>query len=139
MDNLFEFEIITPLYKFCTLNIQSVILNIPTGKYGVKKYHEPVILSLNDGKIKILEEQKWIDVYITAGFAEVTKLKTTIFVEKASYNDDLNIQLNQDKKIRDKEAIQRKNSKIEHIKMQNYINKAMNNIKVEKKKLDVNE
>lgn len=135
MENKFIIEVITPLSKLLSIDTESVILDTPTGKYGIQVLHEPSIIAIAKGNINIKCDQKWINVSVSKGFAEITNKKLLVFVDSASLDENLEKQNEKDNEIRSSENRQRRISKIEHINMQSFITKAINNIKVEKNKI----
>lgn len=128
----FKFEIITPLNSFFSDDVDSIIVDTPTGKLGIQALYEPTVISILDGEINIRKNEQWQTILMNRGFMEVTNDRVIAFVDNAAWPDkvkDQNIQ-NENDKI--DEIKQRKISKLEHVKMQSFITKTINNIKIDK-------
>jgi F-type H+-transporting ATPase subunit epsilon len=131
--NNFSFEIITPLNSFLNTETDSVIINTPTGKMGIQAFHEPSVISISKGEIKLKVKNKWISIIVSSGFMEVTNEKVIIFVDTAVWPDKMTEHQQQVKEEQLNEKKQRETSKEEHVKMQSFITKAINNIKIDKR------
>lgn len=130
--NKFSFEIITPLINFINVETESVIINTPTGKMGILALHEPSVISITEGEIKIKVDNDWISVMVSDGFMEVSDERTVVFVDSALWPDKISEHEAQVKEEQANERKQREVSKAEHVKMQSFITKAINNIKIDK-------
>jgi len=75
-------EIITPEKKLYTGEVKSVQLPGSAGSFGVLKNHAPLISSLKEGIVKIVDEQKQIHtIPIKGGVIEVLKNKIIVLAE----------------------------------------------------------
>ena len=130
--NNFYFEIVTPLSSFLKTDVESIIIDTPTGKMGIQAFHEPTVIGVSDGEIKIKRNGEWKSILVSGGFMEVTNEEAIVFVDTALWPDEVTQNEENLKEELQNEKRQREISKEEHIKMQSFITKAINNIKVEK-------
>ena len=130
--NNFYFEIVTPLSSFLKTDVESIIIDTPTGKMGIQAFHEPTVIGVSDGEIKIKRNGEWKSILVSGGFMEVTNEEAIVFVDTALWPDEVTQNEEKLKEELQNEKKQREISKEEHVKMQSFITKAINNIKVEK-------
>lgn len=128
----FSFEIVTPLSSFLKIDVESIIVNTPTGKLGIQAFHESTVIGISEGEINIKTNGEWKSILVTGGFMEVTNENAIVFVDSALWPDEATENKEKIKEDQLSERKQREVSKEEHVKMQSFITKAINNIKVEK-------
>ncbi|GAB4415004.1 MAG: ATP synthase F1 subunit epsilon [Bacteroidia bacterium] len=79
----FELEIVTPEAKVFASSVQSVTVPGTMGSFQVLYNHAPIISTLGQGKVKIVQENGETLTYNTRdGVIEVLKNKAIILVEK---------------------------------------------------------
>lgn len=128
----FYFEIITPLTSFIETETDSVVINTPTGQMGIQALHEPSVISVSKGEIKIKKDDEWLVIVVSDGFMEVTNERAIVFVDTALWPDKVSEHQARIKEEQIKEKKQREVSKEEHTRMQSFITKAINNIAIDK-------
>ena len=77
-----QLEILTPESKVFSGKVYGVQLPGSDGSFEVLEHHAALIVSLKQGKIKILKDKNTHEVYeISSGFVEVLNNNTTILIE----------------------------------------------------------
>ena len=79
----FELEIVTPEARVFSGTVQSVQVPGTEGSFQVLYNHAPIISTLGEGKVKLVDEDGKDQVFNTQnGVIEVLKNKVIILVEK---------------------------------------------------------
>ena len=87
MANVFALEIVTPQEIFYQDDVEMVITRTTQGDRAVLKNHIPFVAGLVDGELRIKKDGKFKEGRISGGFITVTKEKTTILTESASWDN----------------------------------------------------
>lgn len=85
MASEFALEIVTPENVFYNDNVEMVIMRTTKGDRAILKDHIPFVAGLVDGDLRVKKDGKFKDGKISGGFITVTKEKTTILTEDASW------------------------------------------------------
>ena len=89
MANVFALEIVTPQEIFYQDDVEMVITRTTQGDRAVLKNHIPFVAGLVDGELRIKKDGKFKEGKISGGFITVTKEKTTILTEAASWDGEV--------------------------------------------------
>ena len=87
MANQFALEIVTPENIFYNDQVEMVIMRTTKGDRAILKDHIPFVAGLVEGQLKIKKDGKFKEGNIFGGFINVTKEKTTILTESASWDN----------------------------------------------------
>ena len=80
----FKLEIITPSKAAYSKDVESITAPGSEGYLGILPQHAPLITSLKEGQLKILESQETeILINIREGFMEVLNNKVVVLVDEA--------------------------------------------------------
>jgi len=133
MSNTFYIEILTPDRKFFWGDVESVILNTPSGEIGILKNHMPMVALVEVGSIRIKKDGNWIEAVLGQGFMEVKQNRTIILVDTAEWPDEIDINRAKAAKERAMERILRRENQTEYIRSQAALARAMARLAVGKK------
>lgn len=133
MSESFYIEILTPDRKFFWGDVESVILNTPSGEIGILKNHMPMVALVEVGSIKIKKNGNWIEAVLGQGFMEVQQNRTIILVDTAEWPDEIDINRAKAAKERAMERILRQANQTEYIQSQAALARAMARLAVGKK------
>lgn len=89
MASEFALEIVTPENIFYNDNVEMVIMRTTKGDRAILKDHIPFVAGLVKGQLRIKKDGKFQDGTISGGFITVSKEKTTILTESASWDSDI--------------------------------------------------
>jgi len=132
MASTFLLEIATPDRKFFSGEVEMVILRTPEGYMGIMKDHAPMVVAVDIGPIKIEQNGKRLEAFLSEGFMEITKEKTIILCDTAEWPDEIDTNRAKAAKERAEERLQRKLSQIEYIRSRTALARAMARLKVTK-------
>lgn len=133
MSESFYIEILTPDRKFFWGDVESVILNTPSGEIGILKNHMPMVALVEVGSIKIKKNGNWIEAVLGQGFMEVQQNRTIILVDTAEWPDEIDLNRAKAAKERAMERILRQANQTEYIQSQAALARAMARLAVGKK------
>lgn len=91
MHSDFKLEIITPERTFFDGMVQSVIVTTPDGQMEIQKSHEPIVVSIEIGTIRLLIEDKWQDCITSDAFMEVRPDETIIFSQAMEWPEEIDL------------------------------------------------
>jgi len=132
MASTFFLEIATPNRKFFSGEVEMVVLKTPEGFMGILKDHAPMVVAVDIGPIRIEQNGKQIEAFLSEGFMEITKEKTIILCDTAEWPDEIDANRAEAARERAQERLQRKLSQIEYIRSRAALARAMARLKVTK-------
>jgi len=133
MASTFILEIVTPMRKFFSGEVEMVILKTPNGEMGILKDHVPMVVAVDIGPIKILQDGEWLEAVLDEGFMEITKEKTVVLVDTAEWPNEIDINRAQEAKARAEERLQRQLAQKEYVRSRAALSRAMTRLKVARK------
>ena len=68
MPKTFKFEVVTPEKVFYSDDVELVVFNRSDGEMGVMEGHEPMVVAMDIGELKITKDGKTIIVNLTSNF-----------------------------------------------------------------------
>jgi len=133
MSDTFYVEILTPNRKFFWGDVESVVLNTPSGEIGILKDHMPMVALVDVGIIKVKKNADWVEAVLGQGFMEVSQNKVVILVDSAEWPDEIDINRANAAKERAQERILRRANKTEYIQSKAALARAMARLAARKK------
>ncbi|MEZ0535922.1 ATP synthase F1 subunit epsilon [Caldicellulosiruptoraceae bacterium PP1] len=133
MPNLFNLEIITPERVFFNSDVEMVVLQAVDGEMGILYGHEPVIISLGIGKLKIKIDGTWKEAALSGGIAEVEPNKTMILTDAIEWPEEIDKQRAEQAKERAENKLKQKLSGDEFERYQAALERAINRIRMAEK------
>lgn len=130
MASTFNLEISTPDRKFYGGNVEMVIVQTIDGEMGILAGHEPMVVAIKIGTVRIKKDDQWVEAFLNSGFAEVKPDKTVILCDTAEWPEEIDANRAKAAKERAEEHLIRSLSKIEYIKSQTALARAMARLKV---------
>lgn len=128
----FYFEVVTPERKFFEGEVEMVVIRTPEGEIGILKDHEPAVVAIDAGVLKIFTEGKWLEAAVSPGFMEVTHEKTVALVDTAEWPHEIDINRAKAAKERAEERLRQKLSRIEYLRSQASLARALARLRVTK-------
>jgi F-type H+-transporting ATPase subunit epsilon len=89
---LMKLEIVTPDRKFFSGDVKGVLLKGPDGLFEILPRHTAYVATLVPSDIKILAQDGDKKAFLSSGFVEVTKDKTTIVADTAEWPEEIDIE-----------------------------------------------
>lgn len=82
---LFNLEIYTPDRKFFAGEVESLIIDTPSGEMGIMFHTLPLVTILSSGVMKIFQANKWMEAANSDGFVRVAQDKVTIMAQMCAW------------------------------------------------------
>lgn len=106
----FSLEIVTPDRQFFAGQVESMVLPILDGQYGVEPGHEPVVTAIEPGKLRYKVDGAWQDAAVSSGFAEIMPDYAILLVSSAERPEEIDRNRAQAAKARAEERLRQKES-----------------------------
>lgn len=108
-----------------------MVLPAPDGEVGILANHENMVIAVTVGDARIeVEEGKWVDLAVGAGFAEVVNNRVTVLVDTAERPEEIDVRRAKEARERAQEQMRQKLSIKEYYRTQASLARAMNRLKV---------
>lgn len=132
MGNTFFLEVVTPERKFFSGEVEMVILKTPEGEIGILKGHTPMISAVAIGPMRIKQNGEWLEAVLNEGFLEIKNDKAIILTDTAEWPHEIDENRAKAAKERAEERLHSQLAKVEHIRSQAALARAMARLKVKK-------
>lgn len=132
MANTFHLEVLTPGRVFFEGDVEEVIIPGVEGYEGILVDHVPIIISLNDGALKIKADNEWKEAVIHAGFAQVEQKRTIIMSDAVEWPEEIDVNRAQAAKERAEERLRQQLSQMEYHRSKAALARAMARLRVTK-------
>lgn len=131
MANLLELEIYAADRNFFNGEVLQVVVSVGDGFMGVKAHHEPMLIGIDIGEVKIQkEDETWDTVVVGRGSMQVAENRATILVESAEYPWEIDIRRAEEAKARAEEELRQKRSRSEYEASQASLARALSRLRV---------
>ncbi|MFA6092331.1 MAG: ATP synthase F1 subunit epsilon [Elusimicrobiota bacterium] len=87
-----SFELITPERPLFSCEAESVVLPAHEGEMGILPGHEPFMVQLRSGELRVRENGQTHFFSISGGFAEVLGSRTSVFAETAEMAAEIDVE-----------------------------------------------
>lgn len=125
----FTLEVYTPTRTFFSGEVESLIIPILDGAYGVEAGHEPVTTAIEPGELRYKTDGEWHVAAVTSGFAEVKPDRTILLVSAAERPDEIDLNRVEASMERAQERLRQKASIQEYYSAQAALARAMARLK----------
>ncbi len=102
----FSLEILTPDRQFFSGEVESLVLPIIDGEFGVQAGHEPVVTIVEPGTLRYLIDGTWHLAAVTSGIAEIMPDYTVLLVSAAERPEEIDRKRAEAAKKRAEERLQ---------------------------------
>lgn len=132
MAKTFKLKIITPERDFFSGDVEMIIATTPDGEIGILRDHVQMVVAVAIGTIKIKTPGGWQEAILTEGFMEIKQDQTVILTDTAEWPHEVDINRAKEAKKRAEERLQSQLSKIEYIRSQTALARAIERLKATK-------
>lgn len=130
MASTFYLEIVTPDRKFISGDVEELIVKTPEGEMGVLSGHMPMVVAIAIGPVRIKKDGEWLEAVLSEGFMEVLQDKTIILADTAEWPNEIDINRARAAEERARERLQSKLSRVEYMRSQAALQRALSRLKV---------
>ncbi len=89
MADALTLELVTPERVALTEEADSVVLPAFEGEMGVLPGHEPFMVQLNPGEVRVERDGEHKSIAVSGGFAEILNNKISVFAETAEMSEEI--------------------------------------------------
>ncbi|MBZ4646980.1 MAG: F-type H+-transporting ATPase subunit epsilon [Petroclostridium sp.] len=132
MPSTFYLEVVTPERIFFGGNAQMVIVPGIDGSQGILPHHEAMVTTIGIGELKIKINNQWRTAAIANGFMEVMPDYVIILADSVEWPEEIDVKRAEAAKERARERLRQKQSRIEHLRTQAAVRRALTRLKVTK-------
>jgi len=125
----FSLEILTPDRQFFSGEVETLILPIIDGEYGVKTGHEPVVTIVEPGTLRYQIDGQWHMAAVTSGIAEIMPDYTVLLLSAAERPEEIDQARADAAKKRAEERLREKTSVQESASSKAALSRAMARLK----------
>lgn len=102
--SIMRLEIVTAEKIIYSDEVSSVVAPGTAGQLGILPNHAPLLTSLKPGELRILKEDKEVNIAVSGGFLEVLQNVVTVLADTAERAEDIDVERAQDalKRAQDK-------------------------------------
>jgi len=131
MPKTFKFEVVTPEKVFYSDEVDMVVFNRSDGEMGIMSDHEPMVVAMDIGELKIIKGQEHLIAAFADGFIEITAHGVTAIVDSAEWPEEIDVEraTKAMKSAEDRLKELRDNKKMEML-LKSSIHRARNRIKI---------
>lgn len=85
----FRLQIITPERSFFDEQVEMVVFIAPDGEIGVMAGHSPMVVSMREGAIRILQGGKWREAAASDGFATIMQDQALLLMQTVEWPEEI--------------------------------------------------
>ena len=131
----FGLKIIASDRVFYEGRCRKLVIPAPDGEKGILPNHENMVIAVVIGEAMLqFEEGEWVNLAVGAGFLEIVNNRVTMLVQTAEKPEDIDARLAQEQMEYAEEKLRQKQSIQEYYRTQASLSRAMNRLKVSKRK-----
>lgn len=130
MANTFHLQIITPERVFIDGQAEMLSMKAPDGEIGIAAGHSPVIVSLEEGEIRIKMDGKWREAAASEGTATVTPDQVLVMLQTVEWPEEIDERRAREARERAEEILRQKGSMQEYVMAKSMLSRAMVRLRV---------
>ena len=134
--NTFYLKIIAANRVFYAGRCRSLIVPEYDGQKEILAHHEDMVIAIDEGEMRFQPEgtANWEYAVVGMGFVEIVNNRVTMLVQTAEKPEDIDARLAQEQVEYAEEKLRQKQSIQEYYRTQASLSRAMNRLKVSKRK-----
>lgn len=133
MANSFKLNLVTPLAKVLSEDVEFVMLRTTEGDMGILANHAPFVAGLSTGEMKIKSKGEESYFYVSGGFVEISENTVTILADEAMNVKDIDIEIARKEAQIAKEKLEKMNENLDIINVQKSLTQALTKVKLAEK------
>lgn len=131
MPKTFKLSIITPEHSFFEDDVEMLVFDSADGEIGVLPGHEPMIVAMEDGEIRIrLKGGAWRDAATSRGFATIRPQEVLLLTQTAEWPEEIDVRRAEEDRYRAQEQLRQRASLREYHLARTSLSRAMARLRV---------
>ncbi|MCQ8212471.1 F0F1 ATP synthase subunit epsilon [Cetobacterium somerae] len=135
MANSFKLELVTPLAKILSEEVNFVMLRTTEGDMGILPNHSPFVAGLATGEMKVRNNGQEKFYYVSGGFVEISDNIVTILADEAMDVKDIDLEAARREAQIAKEKLEKIAEDIDIANVQKSLTQALTKVKLAEKML----
>lgn len=135
MANSFKLELVTPLSKILSEEVNFVMLRTTEGDMGILPNHSPFVAGLATGEMKVRNNEQEKFYYVSGGFVEISDNVVTILADEAMDVKDIDLEAARKEAQIAKEKLEKIAEDIDIANVQKTLTQALTKVKLAEKML----
>ena len=135
MANSFKLELVTPLSKILSEEVNFVMLRTTEGDMGILPNHSPFVAGLATGEMKVRNNGQEKFYYFSGGFVEISDNVVTILADEAMDVKDIDLEAARKEAQIAKEKLEKIAEDIDIANVQKTLTQALTKVKLAEKML----
>ncbi|MGL4987644.1 MAG: F0F1 ATP synthase subunit epsilon [Cetobacterium sp.] len=135
MANSFKLELVTPLSKVLSEEVNFVMLRTTEGDMGILPNHSPFVAGLSTGEMKIKNNGQETFYYVSGGFVEISDNIVTILADEAMDVKDIDLEKARKEAQIAKEKLEKSAEDMDLANVQRTLNQALTKVKLAERML----
>ncbi|MGL4365753.1 MAG: F0F1 ATP synthase subunit epsilon [Cetobacterium sp.] len=135
MANSFKLELVTPLSKILSEEVNFVMLRTTEGDMGILPNHSPFVAGLATGEMKVRNNGQEKFYYVSGGFVEISDNVITILADEAMDVKDIDLEAARKEAQIAKEKLEKIAEDIDIANVQKTLTQALTKVKLAEKML----
>ena len=91
MAGKFSLKVISPERLVFEGDVEAVYAPGSEGEFGILAGHAPYLAQLKVGKLRILQNEKWLNAAVHGGFSEVDYTSMRVLVEACEFSNEIDV------------------------------------------------
>ncbi|MBC2850623.1 F0F1 ATP synthase subunit epsilon [Cetobacterium sp. 8H] len=135
MANSFKLELVTPLEKILSQEVNFVMIRTTEGDMGILPNHSPFVAGLSTGEMKVRVNGQENFYYVSGGFLEISNNIVTILADEAMDVKDIDLEAARREAQIAKEKLEKLAEDIDFANVQKTLTQALTKVKIAEKML----
>lgn len=135
MANSFKLDVVTPIAKILSKEVDFVMLRTTEGDMGILPNHAPFVAGLATGEMKVKNNGQENFYYVSGGFVEISDNVVTILADEAMDVKDIDLEAARKEAQIAKERLERIAEDMDMANVQKTLTQALTKVKLAEKML----
>ncbi|MGL5743959.1 MAG: F0F1 ATP synthase subunit epsilon [Cetobacterium sp.] len=135
MANSFKLELVTPLNKVLSEEVNFVMLRTTEGDMGILPNHSPFVAGLATGEMKVRNNGQEKFYYVSGGFVEISNNVVTILADEAMDVKDIDLEAARKEAQIAKEKLEKSAEDMDIANVQKTLTQALTKVKLAERML----
>ncbi|MGL4357633.1 MAG: F0F1 ATP synthase subunit epsilon [Cetobacterium sp.] len=135
MANSFKLELVTPLHKVLSEEVNFVMLRTTEGDMGILPNHSPFVAGLATGEMKVRNNGQEKFYYVSGGFVEISNNVVTILADEAMDVKDIDLEAARKEAQIAKEKLEKSAEDMDIANVQKTLTQALTKVKLAERML----
>ncbi|MGL4935497.1 MAG: F0F1 ATP synthase subunit epsilon [Cetobacterium sp.] len=135
MANSFKLELVTPLNKVLSEEVNFVMLRTTEGDMGILPNHSPFVAGVATGEMKVRNNGQEKFYYVSGGFVEISNNVVTILADEAMDVKDIDLEAARKEAQIAKEKLEKSAEDMDIANVQKTLTQALTKVKLAERML----